>query len=514
MRPAGRDKAGAKGAGRTGTLGRLMKSTLEPVEGNKVKLSVEVPADEFEKEVDAAFRRIAHEVRIPGFRPGKAPRRLLEARLGTDAARSDALQHALPEYYSEAVLEHEVDVIAPPEIDITSGEESGDVVFDAVVEVRPQINLGGYDSLRITLDNPEATEEEVAERIDRLRENFSELQTVDRPAIDGDNVSIDIAGTQAGEPQAGLTTEDYLYEVGSGTVVPELDENLRGSKPGDILQFTADHPEPDEDPIDFRVLVKEVKAKILPEADDSWAKEASEFDTVDELRADLAKRLSVVKKVQGQMELQQKTADALADLVSEDVPEALVNAEMQQRLEQFAMRLQSQGITLEQWLQASGQDQDAFVEELRETAAQGAKVDLALRALAEAEAIDVDDDDLDAEFTSVATRVGQKPAQVRKEFERNGQVPLVRSDLRKRKALDWLIEHVEIVDEQGNAIDRSALRADEEADEESSAQHGDAPNESTQTDESAPSHGEATDPQPEAQADAADTDAKFTEDPE
>ena len=151
---------------------------------------------------------------------------------------------------------------------------------------------------------------------------------------------------------------------------------------------------------------------------------------------------------------------------------------------------------------------------MRETAAQGAKVDLALRALAEAEEIDVDDDDLDAEFMSVATRVGQKPAQVRKEFERNGQVPLVRSDLRKRKALDWLIEHVEIVDEQGNAIDRSALRADEEADEESPAQHGDAPNESTQTDESAPSHGEATDPQPEAQADAADTDAKFTEDPE
>ena len=209
-----------------------MKSTLEPVEGNKVKLSVEVPADEFEKEVDAAFRRIAREVRIPGFRPGKAPRRLLEARLGTDAARSDALQHALPEYYSEAVLEHEVDVIAPPEIDITSGEESGDVAFDAVVEVRPQINLGGYDSLRITLDNPEATEEEVAERIDRLRENFSELQTVDRPAIDGDNVSIDIAGTQAGEPQAGLTTEDYLYEVGSGTVVPSSTRTCEGPSRG------------------------------------------------------------------------------------------------------------------------------------------------------------------------------------------------------------------------------------------------------------------------------------------
>ncbi len=491
-----------------------MKSTLAPAEGNKVKLSVEVPADEFEKEVDAAFRRIAREVRIPGFRPGKAPRQLLEARLGVDAARSDALQHALPEYYSEAVLEHEVDVIAPPEIDITSGEDSGDVAFDAVVEVRPQINLGGYDSLRITVDSPIATDEEISERIDRLRENFAELSTVDRPAIDGDNVSIDIAGTQAGEPQSGLTTEDYLYEVGSGSVVPELDENLRGSKPGDILQFTADHPDPDEDPIDFRVLVKEVKAKILPEADDGWAKEASEFDTLDELRADLAKRLGIVKKVQTQMALQQKTAEALAELVSEEVPEALVNTEMQQRLEQFAMRLESQGIGLEQWLEASGQDQETFVEELRETAAQGAKVDLALRALADAEAIDIAEDDLDAEFASVATRVGRKPAQVRKEFERNGQMPLVRSDLRKRKALEWLIEHVEIVDEQGSSIDRSALQVDEEADEEPSVESGEAPNASEPTDQSDVSDGAAAGTQPEVRADAADIYAKSTEEPE
>lgn len=491
-----------------------MKSTLAPAEGNKVKLSVEVPADEFEKEVDAAFRRIAREVRIPGFRPGKAPRQLLEARLGVDAARSDALQHALPEYYSEAVQEHEVDVIAPPEIDITSGEESGDVAFDAVVEVRPQINLGGYDSLRITVDSPFATEEEIVERVDRLRENFAELNTVDRPAIDGDNVSIDIAGTQADEPQAGLTTEDYLYEVGSGTVVPELDENLRGAKPGDILQFTAAHPDPDEDEIDFRVLVKEVKAKVLPEADDSWAREASEFDTLDELRTDLAKRLGIVKKVQTQMALQQKTAEALAELVSEEVPEALVNTEMQQRLEQFAMRLESQGIGLEQWLEASGQDQEAFVEELRETAAQGAKVDLALRALADAEAIDVEEHDLDAEFASVATRVGRKPAQVRKEFERNGQMPLVRSDLRKRKALEWLIEHVEIVDEHGIAVDRSALQVDEEGDEESSVVPGDAPIESVPTDEAAGSDGAAAEPEPEVQADAAATDAKSTEETE
>lgn len=488
---------------RAGTLGRLMRSTLAPVEGNKVKLSVEVPADEFEKAVDAAFRRIAREVKIPGFRPGKAPRRLLEARLGTDVARSDALQHALPEYYSEAIQEHEIDVIAPPEIDITAGEESGDVAFDAVVEVRPQINLGGYNSLRITLDNPEPSEEEVAERIDHLRGNFAKLETVERPAIDGDNLSIDIAGTQAGESQPGLTTDDYLYEVGSGTVVPELDENLRGAKPGDILQFTAAHPDPDEEPVDFRILVKEVKAKVLPDPDDAWATEASEFETVDELRADLTKRLGLVKKVQGQMALQQKTAEALADLVSEDVPEALVNTEMQHRLEQFAARLQAQGMGIEEWFEAAGQTQEAFLEELRDTAAQGVKVDLALRALAEAESIEVDDDDLNAEFASVASRVGQKPSQLRKDFERNHQMPLVRSDVRKRKALEWLIEHVEIVDEQGNPIDRSSFEVDDEVDHGRSADEDPAPSDET-----------VAEPHPTSQADTAAADAESTEETE
>ncbi len=474
-----------------------MKSTLEPSEGNKVKLSVEVPADEFEKEVDAAFRRIAREVRIPGFRPGKAPRRLLEARLGTDAARSDALQHALPEYYSEAVQEHDVDVIAPPEIDITAGEESGDVVFDAVVEVRPQINLGGYDSLRVTIDSPHASDAEVEERIDRLRENFAELQTVERPAADGDNVSIDIAGTQHGEPLAGLTAEDYLYEIGSEAVVPGFDENLRGAKPGDILQFTTAHPDPDEEPVDFRILVKAVKAKVLPEADDAWAKETSEFETVEELRADVAKRLGLMRKVQAQMALQQNTADALAELVSVEVPEPLITTEMQQRLEQFAMRLQAQGISIEQWFEASGQDQETFVQELRDTSTQGVKVDLALRALADAEAIDVEDDELDSELAAVATRVGKKPAQVRKEFDRNRQMPLVRSDLRKRKALEWLIDHVEIVDEQGTPIDRSTLEVDDE-----DTHEPDAPD------------GAPADPPPESQADDADADAESTEEPE
>jgi trigger factor len=215
-------------------------------------------------------------------------------------------------------------------------------------------------------------------------------------------------------------------------------------------------------PVDFRILVKDVKEKVLPTADDEWAAEASEFDTVDELRADIARRLSTVKKVQAQMALQEKAAEALAALVTDDIPDALVNAEMQTRLQDLALRLQAQGIELDQYLAATGKDQEAFVAELRETSTRGVRVDLALRAVAEAEGIEADDDDLGAEYAAMAERMGEDPEQVRRQFERNEQVPLVRSDVKKRKALEWLLEQVEVVDEQGTPIDRSALEVNDD----------------------------------------------------
>ena len=347
-----------------------------------------------------------------------------------------------------------------PEIDITEGREEGDVAFDAVVEVRPVVTVGGYDSLRVTIDSPDVGDEEVDERIDRLRESFGTLEDVDRPAQTGDSVTIDIAGARDGEEIDGLVAEDYLYEIGSGTIVPELDEQLAAAKVDDTLTFTADHPDPDEDPVDFTVTVKAVKEKVLPDADDEFAGEASEFETIAELREDLATRMGMVKKVQAQMAIQQKTAEALAELVEIEAPEALVNQEVGQRIEDLAMRLQAQGVGLEQYLASTGQDQEAFISGLRETAAQGVLVDLALRAVVLAEEIEVDDDELAAEFEAVAERVGQTPAKVRKQLERNGQVPAVRSDLSKRKALEWLIDHVELVDEEGKTIDRAALEVE------------------------------------------------------
>lgn len=425
-----------------------MRTVVEPLEGNKVKLSVEVDEQEFEQAVDAAFRRIAQEVRIPGFRPGKAPRRLLEARIGTDTARQEALREALPDYYAQALRETAVDAIAAPEIDITSGEGEGSVAFDAVVEVRPQVSIAGYGGLRITVPSPTVADDDVARHLDRLRHQSGELRTVDRAATDGDHVTIDLkAESEGAEP---LTADDYLYEVGSAMVAPQLDEQLRGAKVGDILEFEADGSR-------FRVLVKEVKEKVLPDADDEWASDASEFDTLAELENDIRVRLSVVKRVQAALAVRDGALQALVQLVGEDAPEPLVQQEMEHRLHEIGHSLQSRGIGLAEFLDAAGRTQEALLDDVRGEAVQGVKADLALRALAVAEGIEAEEDDVAREIERLAERLGRKPAQLRRDLERAEGMATVRSDVRKAKALAWLVEHVEVVDEEGNPIDRAEL---------------------------------------------------------
>lgn len=434
-----------------------MRTTVEPLEGNRVKLSVELDEAEFERDVEAAFRRIAREVRIPGFRPGKAPRRLLEARLGKDVGRQEALREALPNYYAQAVDETDVDVIAPPEIDITTGQEDGPVAFDAVVEVRPRVEVPGYASLRVTVPTPEVTEEDVDGQIERLRQNQAELASVDRAARDGDQVSIDIAGSVEGEPVEGLTADDYLYPLGSGSVVAELDEHLRGAKVGDILVFDAPNPEDPDITISFRVLVKDVKEQVLPDVDDEWANEASEFDTVEELRDDLRTRLESMKRMQSAFALRQRTEDALVLLIADEPPEALVSAEMERRVRDLAARLQQQGMDLEQYLAATGQGGDELAAQLREPAVAAVKADLGLRAVIEAESIDATDDEVDAELAKMAERLGEPLKTVRRSFERADGLQALRSNIKKSNALEWLVEHAEVVDEEGRPVDRALL---------------------------------------------------------
>jgi trigger factor len=434
-----------------------MQSTVESVDGNKVKLHVTVPADEFERAIDAAFRKLAREVRVPGFRPGKAPRRLLEARLGTDIAREQALRDSLPEFYVDAVTEHDVDVIAPPEIEVTAGQDDGDVEFEAVVEVRPQVQLVGYDELRIELPYESVGDDAIDQQVDRLRDRFADLTDSDLPLIDDAYATIDITGTIGGEAVEGLTATDFLYRVGSDMVVPELDQQLHGTRPGAILEFSATLPErfgerAGEDAT-FRVLVKEAKHKVLPELNDEWVDEASEFDTVDELRADIRKRLEVVQKLQAQMAARDKVLEAVADLVPIPAPEVLVDDETRRRVEDLAHRLSHQNATLEQYLEATGHEPQAFIDEVREGAVRAVLADLALRAVVAQEAIEPTDEEVDAEIVRLAERLEEKVEKVRRDLERRGVLETVRSDLARGKALEFLVEHSTVVDEEGNVID-------------------------------------------------------------
>ncbi len=434
-----------------------MKSSLETLEGNKVKLSVNVDEAEFDKDIDAAFRKIAREVRLPGFRAGKAPRRVLEARIGLAPAREQALRDSIPLYLAKAVREHDVDLIAQPEVEITGGTEDGAVEFDATCEVRPEITVPGYGGLRVELPAPEATDEEVADAVQSQLRRQGELSDVDRPAASGDMVTLDIATFRDGEEVAGLNTEDWSYEIGQGWVADDFDDQLVGVSAGDELRFTTT-PKGTAEPADFVVNVSKVQELVLPEVDDEWvAENLGEFETVDEWHAATRERIATLKLNQARQELVGRVTEALTGLTDIEPPDALVQNDLQRRVEGTVRQLQSQGISMDQWMSATGQDADAFVAGLRAQSEQAVRVDLALRAVAAAEALEADEGDLAAEYERIAVQVRQKPNQVRRAYERNDLVPELAAQIRKSKALDWLLHHVELVDPEGHPIDRDLV---------------------------------------------------------
>jgi len=438
-----------------------VKSTLENIEDSPgkrlVKLSLTVDEAEFDRNIDQAFRKIANEVRLPGFRAGKVPRKVLEARIGLAPAREQALRDAIPEYLARAVREHDIDLIATPEVEITAGEEDGPVSFDATCEVRPEITVPGYGGLRVELPAPQATDEDIDQALKAELRRHGSLIDVDRAAEAGDHVTLDLAGTRDGEPVIGLTTEDWLYEIGQGWVAPEFDAELIGSVTGAELAFTAT-PNGTSEPADFAVTVKNVQEMVLPELTDEWVDEnIGEFDTVEGYKASIGDRIDEQKLGQARNVFVERVTSALAELVEIDAPEAMVNGDLQARVQNTVQQFQAQGISIDQWLQATGQDSASFVEALRVQSTKAVKVDLALRAVATAEGLEVSDDDREREYERIAMQVRQKPAQVRKAYEANDAVADLTAQILKTKALDWLLHHAEVVDPDGQPIDRELV---------------------------------------------------------
>ena len=436
-----------------------MQTSLEPIEGNKVRLHVTIPAEEFEKSIDLAYSRFAQQMRIPGFRPGKAPRRIIEQSIPVSEARAQALKDSLADYYVDAVGEHVIDVIAAPTIDITSGEESGDIVFTAEVEVRPEVRLTGYDELTVVLDIETATPERVEDQIDSMRQRFATLEDTEDALTIGGFARLDIAATIDGEAVPALSAQDFVYEVGSGILVDELDEAVRGSRPGAELSFSStltDRFGDREGQVAlFTGSVKSAQVKVLPELTDEWVDENTESATVEALRTDMALRIDLVAKMQAQMSLRDRVLEELVSIVPIEAPLPLVEREMERRLHDLAHRLEQQGMTIPMYLEAIGQSQDIFVAEVREGSTKAVLVDLGLRSIIAAEEFEASDEEFEAELERILEQVKGSPKKARRQLEQQGVFEAVRFDIERGKALQFLVDNAKVVDAAGNTVDLS-----------------------------------------------------------
>jgi trigger factor len=387
---------------------------------------------------------------------------LLEAQIGLGAARSQAIQDAIPEYLSLAVREHNVDLIATPQIEVTKGEEEGVVGFDATCEIRPVITVPGYNGLRIELPALAVSDSEVSDAMNSERARHGTLTDVSRAIALGDHVTLDLSGTREGNPVPGLNVEDWLYEVGKKWVSPKFDDMLIGAEVGTKVEY-SEAPNGTTDVAEMTVIVKKVQEMVLQELTDEWVSEhVAEFDTQEAWKNSLRERLENMKLNQTRGVFVERTTAALAELVTIDAPESMVGSDLQARVRNTVEQFQAQGIQIDQWLSATGQSTEAFIESMRGESVKAVKVDLALRAVAEAQNISADDDEVDNELNRIATQAGRKVAQVRKVYEQNDALGELVAQIRKSKAVDWLLRNSTLVDPDGNAISADTLFGEED----------------------------------------------------
>ena len=439
-----------------------MQTTVEETDKHKVKLTIEVPPDEFGKDLDRAYRKVARQVKIPGFRKGKVPRQVIDAQIGRDAVLGEFLEESVPTYYRDAMRENDLAPIAQPDIDLQQVEEGKPFVFTATVEVRPRLRFEDADYKGIELDRPttEVTDQDVDAMVDSLRERFAELEPVARPAHANDYVVMDIRASVHGQDVADATRQDYLYEVGSGEFGPKLDAELEGKRAGEILKVNDVLPERFGDDagreVSLQVLVKDVRAKKLPAADDEFAKTASEFDTLGELRAELAEQIAQSKDRAADGIIRDAALGALIERTRVDLPESLVDEETGHRVSHARERAERAGTTLDQLLASQGFDELRFRADARQHAERAIIADLVLEAVARAEDIQVTPEELAQEITGLAAALGREPKEVAKTLESSGQIASLAGDIIRSKALDILVEHANIrLKEDGISSDAS-----------------------------------------------------------
>ncbi|MGW0040379.1 trigger factor [Rhodococcus sp. NPDC003348] len=436
-----------------------MKSTVEQLSPTRVRINVEVPFEELKPDFDKAYKALAQQIRLPGFRPGKAPAKLLEARVGRGAVLEQVVNDALPARYTEAVTAGEIKVIGQPEIEITKIEDGQELAFTAEVDVRPEITLPDFSALAVEVDPIEVTDEAVDEQLLSLRQRFGTLVGVDRAVEEGDFVSIDLSATVDGEDVPEASTTGLSHEVGSGQLIEGLDEAVVGLKAGESKEFTTklvagEHA--DKEAV-VTVKVDTVKKRELPEADDEFAQMASEFDTLEELNADLRERVARVKKVEQAGQIRDKVLETLLETVEVPLPEAVVKAEVDAALHDAIHALDHDEAKLGELLEAQGSSREEFDNDTKAAAEKSVKTQLLLDAIAEAEGTNVGQQELTERILFQAQQYGMSPDQFIQQIQQAGQLGAVFADVRRGKALATVVEKFAVTDTTGATVDTKEL---------------------------------------------------------
>jgi trigger factor len=443
-----------------------VKSTVETLSPTRVRLSIEVPFAELEPNVRKAYKTIGEQIRIPGFRPGKIPTSLIDQRIGRPVVLEEAARDAIPEHYLAAVREHEVKVLGPPSVEITKLDEKEQFAFTAEVDVRPVVDMPDLAGLAATVDPLEITDEDVDSQVNALRERFGTLKGAERPAQDGDFVQMDLVATVDGDEVPGGSANGISHQVGSGRLLDGLEEALVGMSAGEQKDFTTQLVGGDYAGRDANVsvTVKAVRERELPPLDDDFAQLSSEFDTLEELVSDVRERVHRVKQLEQAYQARDKVLEALLAATEVPVPEGVAAEEVDYRRQAMSDQLERIGSSLEEYLSEEGRSEEELVTDLTATAENAVRTQILLDAIADAEEIGVTDAELTQEVLTRAQQAGVAPQEYAEQLQRSGQLRAIVADVRRGKALLFVVERASVTDSAGNAVDLAALRRASDAD--------------------------------------------------
>ncbi len=439
-----------------------MKSAVETLSPTRAKLTVEVPFEELKPSLDKAYQAIAKQINVPGFRRGKVPPMVIDRQVGRGAILNEAINDALPQLYIQAMQDNDLQPLAQPEIEVTRIDDNESLEFTAEVDVKPEIELPAYDDLSAQVDDVAVTDADVEEQVEALRERFATLVDVERPAVDGDFVVIDLVARQDGETVEGAELSGMSYKVGRGGMLDGLDEALVGMEADEEKTFTSQLVGGDLVGQDVEVTVKvtKVQEQELPDLDDEFAQLASEFDTVEELTEDVRERLGRGKRLEQAAAARDAVLEALLERVDVPLPETVVTDELNSRRSNVEQQLAYAGLTLDKYLEEEGQTEEEFEADLERRVRDAVVAQLLLDEVAEKEELGVSQEELQEHLVRRSQQSGEDPQAFINHMLEHNHIPEMVQEIRRAKALARLVESATVTDASGNVVELKNLRPD------------------------------------------------------